>query len=96
MNLSKQTHIIASNIDQVFLLITIDSPPTFTSFIDRFLATTEAYAIKAILLFNKADVNDEATQKIVEELSDTLSRVLDTQCLSISAKTGENIEAVKP
>ena len=42
VNLSKQTHIIASNIDQVFLLVTIDNPPTFTSFIDRFLATTEA------------------------------------------------------
>ena len=94
VNLSKQTHIIASNIDQVFLLITIDSPPTFTSFIDRFLATTEAYAIKAILLFNKVDVNNEATQKIVEELS-TLYQSIGYQCLSISAKTGENIEAVK-
>jgi ribosome biogenesis GTPase / thiamine phosphate phosphatase len=94
VNLSKQTHIIASNIDQVFLLITIDSPPTFTSFIDRFLATTEAYAIKAILLFNKVDVNDEATKKIVEELS-TLYQSIGYQCLSISAKTGENIEAVK-
>ena len=94
VNLSKQTHIIASNIDQVFLLVTIDNPPTSTSFIDRFLATTEAYAIKAILLFNKVDVNDEATQKIVEELS-TLYQSIGYQCLSISAKTGENIEAVK-
>jgi ribosome biogenesis GTPase len=94
VNLSKQTHIIASNIDQVFLLITIDNPPTFTSFIDRFLATTEAYAIKAILLFNKVDVNDEPTQKIVQELS-ALYEGIGYQCLSISAKTGENIEAVK-
>jgi ribosome biogenesis GTPase len=94
VNLSKQTHIIASNIDQVFLLITIDSPPTFTSFIDRFLATTEAYAIKAVLLFNKVDVNNETTQKIVQELSD-LYEGIGYQCLSISAKTGENIEAVK-
>ena len=69
VNLSKQTHIIAANIDVAFLLVTIDNPPTFAGFIDRFLATTEAYAIKAILLFNKVDVNDEATQKIVEELS---------------------------
>lgn len=46
VNLSKQTHIIASNIDQVFLLITIDNPPTLTSFIDRFLVTTQAYSIK--------------------------------------------------
>ena len=51
VNLSKQTHIIASNVDQVFLLVTIDNPPTFTSFIDRFLVTAEAYDIKAILLF---------------------------------------------
>ena len=61
VNLSKQTHIIASNIDQVFLLITIDNPPTFTSFIDRFLVTAEAYDIRAILLFNKVDSYDEET-----------------------------------
>ena len=53
VNLSKQTHIIASNIDQAFLLITLNNPPTFTTFIDRFLVTAEAYKIKAILLFNK-------------------------------------------
>ena len=53
VNLSKQTHIIASNIDLVFLIITIDNPPTTTSFIDRFLVTTEAYSIKTVLLFNK-------------------------------------------
>ena len=61
VNLSKQTHIIASNIDQVFLLITIDNPPTLTSFIDRFLVTTEAYSIKTILLFNKIDTYNEET-----------------------------------
>ena len=53
VNLSKQTHIIASNVDQVFLLVTINNPPTFTSFIDRFLVTAEAYSVKTILLFNK-------------------------------------------
>jgi ribosome biogenesis GTPase len=94
VNLSKQTHIIASNIDQVFLLVTIDNPPTFTSFIDRFLATTEAYAVKAILLFNKVDINDKTTQKIVQELL-VLYEGIGYQCLSISAKTGENIQAVK-
>jgi ribosome biogenesis GTPase len=60
VNLSKQTHIIASNIDVVFLLITIDNPPTTTSFIDRFLVTAEAYGIEAILVFNKIDTFDEA------------------------------------
>ena len=53
VNLSKQTHIIASNIDMVFLLITINNPPTTTSFIDRFLVTAEAYGIEAVLIFNK-------------------------------------------
>ena len=55
VNLSKQTHIIASNIDQVFLLITINNPKTLTTFIDRFLVTAEAYSIKAILVFNKIE-----------------------------------------
>ena len=50
VNLSKQTHIIASNIDIVFLLITINNPPTTTSFIDRFLVTAEAYGIEAVLI----------------------------------------------
>jgi ribosome biogenesis GTPase len=61
VNLSKQTHIIASNIDIVFLLITINNPPTTTSFIDRFLVTAEAYGIEAILVFNKIDTFDDAT-----------------------------------
>lgn len=60
VNLSKQTHIIASNIDIVFLLITINNPPTTTSFIDRFLVTAEAYGIEAVLVFNKVDTFDEA------------------------------------
>ena len=53
VNLSKQTHIIASNIDIVFLLITINNPPTTTSFIDRFLVTAEAYEVPAKIIFNK-------------------------------------------
>jgi ribosome biogenesis GTPase len=61
VNLSKQIHIIASNIDQVFLLVTIDNPPTTTSFIDRFLVTAEAYGIETVLVFNKIDTLNEAT-----------------------------------
>ena len=61
VNLSKQTHIIASNIDVVFLLVTINNPPTTTSFIDRFLVTAEAYGIEGVLVFNKIDTFDEAT-----------------------------------
>lgn len=59
VNLSKQVHIIASNIDKVFLLVTINNPPTTTSFIDRFLVTAEAYGIEAILVFNKIDTFDD-------------------------------------
>src|SRR5690606_18917623 len=53
VNLSKQTHVIAANIDLVFLLVTLKNPVTFTTFIDRFLVTAEAYGIPAILLSNK-------------------------------------------
>jgi len=94
VNLSKQTHIIASNIDQVFLLITIDNPPTFTSFIDRFLVTTEAYSIKTILLFNKIDTNDEDVMQEVKNLA-AVYRKIGYECISISAKTGENIDKLK-
>jgi ribosome biogenesis GTPase len=94
VNLSKQTHIIASNIDQVFLLITIDNPPTFTSFIDRFLVTAEAYSIKTILLFNKTDTYSEAVQDEVKYLAHVY-RKIGYECIGISAKTGENIDKVK-
>ena len=94
VNLSKQTHIIASNVDQVFLLVTIDNPPTFTSFIDRFLVTAEAYSIKAILLFNKIDVYDENTLMEVKYLAH-LYRQIGYECIGISAKTGKNMDQVK-
>ncbi len=94
VNLSKQTHIIASNIDQVFLLITIDNPPTFTSFIDRFLVTAEAYDIKAILLFNKVDSYDEETLLEVKILAHTY-RKIGYECIGISAAKGKNIDKVK-
>ena len=64
VNLSKQTHIIASNIDQVFLIITLNNPPTFPAFVDRFLVTAEAYQISAILLFNKIDSYKDFEQYI--------------------------------
>ena len=94
VNLSKQTHIIASNIDQVFLLITVNNPPTFTSFIDRFLVTAEAYSIKTILLFNKIDTCDEETLLEVKYLA-ALYRDIGYECIGISAKTGKNIDKVK-
>ncbi|MCK0179040.1 ribosome small subunit-dependent GTPase A [Flavobacteriaceae bacterium S0862] len=94
VNLSKQTHIIASNIDQVFLLVTINNPPTFTSFIDRFLITAEAYSIKTVLLFNKIDAYDEDTLLEVKLLA-ALYRKIGYECIGISAKTGKNIDKVK-
>lgn len=94
VNLSKQTHIIASNIDQVFLLITIDNPPTLTSFIDRFLVTTQAYSIKTVLLFNKIDTYDEDTLLEVKLLAH-LYRKIGYECIGISAATGKNVDKVK-
>ncbi|WP_111685262.1 ribosome small subunit-dependent GTPase A [Winogradskyella tangerina] len=94
VKLSKQTHIIAANIDQVFLLITIDNPPTFTSFIDRFLVTAEAYSINTILLFNKIDTYDEETLFEVKYLM-SIYKKIGYECFEISAKTGLNIDKVK-
>ncbi len=94
VNLSKQTHIIASNIDQVFLLITINNPPTLTSFVDRFLVTTQAYSIKTILLFNKIDVYDEDILLEVKLLAH-LYRKIGYECIGISAETGKNVDMVK-
>ncbi|MBT8259700.1 MAG: ribosome small subunit-dependent GTPase A [Flavobacteriaceae bacterium] len=94
VNLSKQTHIIASNIDQVFLLVTINNPQTFTSFIDRFLVTAEAYSIKTIILFNKIDTYSEDDLLEVKYL-ESIYRNIGYECIEISAKTGKNVDKVK-
>jgi ribosome biogenesis GTPase len=94
VNLSKQTHIIASNVDQVFLLITIDNPPTFTSFIDRFLVTAEAYSITTVLLFNKIDTYSDETLDEVRYLAH-IYRKIGYECIGISAETGKNVDKVK-
>lgn len=94
VNLSKQTHIIASNIDQVFLLVTIDNPPTFTTFIDRFLVTAEAYQIPTVLLFNKIDAYDDETLLEVQYLV-SIYRKIGYECIGISATTDKNIDKVK-
>jgi len=94
VNLSKQTHVIASNIDQVFLLITIENPVTFTSFIDRFLVTAEAYSIKTILLFNKIDTYDQEALDEIKDLAH-IYRKIGYECISISATTGKNVDKVK-
>ena len=94
VNLSKQTHIIAANIDQVFLLVTIDNPPTFTSFIDRFLVTAEAYSVKTVLLFNKIDTYEE--EKLLEvKYLESIYRKIGYECIEVSATTGYNVDKVK-
>ena len=94
VNLSKQTHIIAANIDLAFLLITIDNPPTFTGFIDRFLATAEAYNITTVLLFNKLDIyNDEELEKLA--MLDAIYTDIGYKCIAISAIKNIGIDEVK-
>ena len=94
VNLSKQTHIIASNIDVVFLLITINNPPTTTSFIDRFLVTAEAYGIEAVLVFNKIDTFDEAMQDEQLYLQYIYSEI-GYKFLKVSAKEKKGIDELK-
>ena len=94
VNLSKQTHIIAANLDQVFLLVTLNNPITYTIFIDRFLATAEAYDIPAILLFNKIDTYTNEELAEVRFLAETYRKIGYT-CIGISALTGKNVDQVK-
>ncbi|MGB5205846.1 ribosome small subunit-dependent GTPase A [Eudoraea sp.] len=94
VKLSKQTHIIAANIDQVFLLVTLKNPRTYTIFIDRFLASSEAYDIKTVLLFNKVDMYNEDELAEVKYLA-ALYREIGYTCIGISAKTGKNVDKVK-
>lgn len=94
VNLSKQTHIIAANLDQVFLLITLNNPTTYPVFIDRFLITAEAYQIPAILLFNKVDTYTEEELGEIKFLA-ALYRKIGYTCIGISALIGKNIELVK-
>ena len=94
VNLSKQTHILASNIDVVFLIITISSPVTSTNFIDRFLLTSNAYSINTILLFNKIDLLDEGEKKVLKKLIDIYMDI-GYECYEISAKNQYNIDKVQ-
>ena len=94
VNLSHQMHIIASNIDRVFLLITINNPPTTTNFIDRFLVTAEAYGIETVLVFNKIDTFDEAT--LDEQLyMQHIYQEIGYQCLRVSSTEMKGITALK-
>ncbi|ENA1797144.1 ribosome small subunit-dependent GTPase A [Flavobacterium psychrophilum] len=94
VNLSHQMHIIASNLDYVFLLITINNPPTTTNFIDRFLVTAQAYGIETILVFNKIDTYNEAM--LDEQLfMQYIYQEIGYKCLRVSSTEGKGIEELK-
>jgi len=94
VNLSKQTHIIASNIDQVFLLITLYNPPTFPAFIDRFLVTAEAYQIPSILVFNKLDTFTPEQKDEIDTMANIYENIGYTT-LKISATERVNISTIE-
>ncbi len=93
-NLSKQTQILAANIDQALLVVTINYPVTTSVFIDRFLATAEAYRIPVTLVFNKTDRYDLDHQKQLVEITDVY-RNIGYEVLSISARKDESLDAIK-
>ncbi|WP_329905631.1 ribosome small subunit-dependent GTPase A [Porphyromonas pogonae] len=93
-NLSKQSHILAANLDNSFLVCTISRPETSTTFIDRFLATAEAYRVPTEIIFNKIDAYDQDELRYMEMLIDLYSYV-GYPCHRISAVTGEGIEEIK-
>lgn len=92
-NLSKQLHILAANIDQAFLLVTIKSPETNTTFIDRFLATAEAYRIPAHILINKIDLYNEKDLEYMDGLV-RLYTTIGYPCTCISAKEGLGMDTL--
>ncbi|MFC4738852.1 ribosome small subunit-dependent GTPase A [Flavobacterium ponti] len=94
VNLSKQTHIIAANIDVVFLLVTINNPVTTTSFIDRFLVTAEAYGIEAVVVFNKIDTYKENTLDEQLFLQYTYEQI-GYKCLRVSATENKGLDQLK-
>ena len=92
-NLSKQSHILAANIDLALLVVTIHYPQTTTTFIDRFLATAEAYGIPALLVFNKIDRYDADELEYLEGLM-TLYCIIGYDCMKLCATSGEGIDAL--
>lgn len=93
-NLSKQSHILAANIDCALLCITVRYPETTTVFIDRFLVTAEAYSVSAVLLFNKIDIYDAEDREYLEALVRLYSSI-GYRCVKTSVVTGEGLDAVQ-
>lgn len=94
-NLSKQSHILAANVDQALLVVTVNYPQTSTTFIDRFLASAEAYSVPVVLVFNKHDLLSEE-ELHYEKMMCTLYETVGYKCVEISAETGEGVEQLFP
>ena len=95
INLSKQSHILAANVDQALLVVTVAMPETSTTFIDRFLASAEAYRVPVILVFNKKDVLDDDALRYLDAMMN-LYKTIGYECCQISAATGEGVEELRP
>ena len=94
VNLSKQTHIIASNIDCCFLFVTPSNPQTSSLFIDRILVSTKSYGIETVILFNKTDIYSEKDDELINNLNN-IYKTAGYKTLRISVKKGTNIDLVK-
>ena len=95
INLSKQSHILAANVDQALLIITVSKPETSTTFIDRFLASAEAYRVPVILIYNKSDLLNEE-ERHYQQMMINLYETIGYECRAISAQTGEGVEELRP
>ncbi|PIE86564.1 MAG: ribosome small subunit-dependent GTPase A, partial [Bacteroidetes bacterium] len=93
-NLSKQSQILAANIDRAYLVVTIKSPETHLAFIDRFLVSAESFRIPVTLLFNKVDLYDEDELEYIDALS-FMYESIGYPCVKISAKNKENIDFLR-
>ena len=94
INLSKQSHILAANVDQALLVVTVVKPETSTTFIDRFLASAEAYRIPVILVFNKTDLLSEE-ELHYQQMMINLYETIGYECRAISALDGDGVEALR-
>jgi ribosome biogenesis GTPase len=95
INLSKQSHILAANVDQALLVVTVSRPQTSTTFIDRFLASAEAYRVPVVLVFNKTDLLDDDERRY-QQLMVTLYETIGYECRQISASTGDGVDDLRP
>ena len=95
INLSKQSHIIAANVDQAMLVVTVVNPQTSTTFIDRFLASAEAYRVPVILIFNKTDILDEDMRSYQEAVVN-LYKTIGYECRQVSASNGDGVDELLP